>query len=238
VLDVVSADFDVAHIRGTNAAHDARIRLFDASDTGGMMIFKRAAAGGLRMAEDGVPLTFETRVGASTFERLRIEGDGNVGIGTATPGGLLHVNGMVRMGVETGTSEPPNTQFAYTGMVIRRITSTDSTAGQILARGETLRLERDGTNDGLRLAWDAGGNPDQVAYGTALRNNGVLVPIVINVGAPAVAGSTPLFTDTDVVRLDVAIGTVFNTRDVTEITLIRRNGDFWWVGSITSSFDQ
>jgi hypothetical protein len=123
-------------------------------------------------------------------------------------------------------------------MVIRRITSTDSTAGQILARGETLRLERDGTNDGLRLAWDAGGNPDQVAYGTALRNNGVLVPIVINVGAPAVAGSTPLFTDTDVVRLDVAIGTVFNTRDVTEITLIRRNGDFWWVGSITSSFDQ
>jgi hypothetical protein len=47
-----------------------------------------------------------------------------------------------------------------------------------------------------------------------------------------------LFSETDVVRLDLAFGTTFNTRELTEITLTRSNGDDWWVGSLRSTWDQ
>lgn len=163
---------------------------------------------------------------------------GNVGIGIDDPLARLHMNGMIRMGAEDGTSQPPNQSFAYSGTLTRRIVSTVTTAGQVVARTRFMRVERDGTNGGMRLAWDGGSVANQAAYGTALTSTGTIIPIVINPGAPAAAGSQPLFTATNVVRLDLAFGNVFNTREHSEITLIRDTGDSWWMGSLVSTHDQ
>lgn len=163
---------------------------------------------------------------------------GNFGIGVADPGARLHVNGMVRAGSETGTSQAPDTAYNYEGMVTRRIASTVTSAGSVVARSQFMRLERDGSNGVMNLAWDAGALNDQVVYGTALTNGGTVIPIVFNFGGPATAGSQALYTATDVVRLDIAFGSTFNIRELTEVTLVRTNSDFWWVGSLTSSWDQ
>ena len=171
-------------------------------------------------------------------ERMRIDTDGNVGIGVADPTARLHMNGMARMGSETGTSQPPNTAFPYGGTLTRRIVSTSTAAGDVVARTNFMRLERDGTAGGLQISYDAGALANQAAYGTALTSGGTVIPIVLNLGAPVTAGTVPVFAATDVVRLDLAFGNVFNTREMTEVTLIRDSGDTWWVGHLTSTFDQ
>ena len=162
---------------------------------------------------------------------------GSVGIGTDTPTGLLHVNGLIRTGSETGTSQSPDVGFEYAGMVLRRIFSNSTSAGEVVALSSNLRLERDGTNGGFRIAWDDNPLAFQVAYGTALTQGGTVIPIVEKVTATT-AGSQTLYTETDVVRLELTFGSVFNTRDITEVTLVRDFGDFWWVGSVSSTFDQ
>ena len=51
-------------------------------------------------------LTFGTSNGADAVERLRIDYTGNVGIGTATPGAKLDVNGELRIGNTVNTVSP------------------------------------------------------------------------------------------------------------------------------------
>ena len=179
------------------------------------------APGTMQLGSQFDDMIFSVSPNSFFNERMRITTDGNVGIGTNAPNSKLQVSGMIRVGSESGTSQAPNQAFVYTGMVVRRIVSTLTTAGQVVARSRFMRVERDGTTNGLQLAWDAGSLANQVAYGTALTNGGTVVPIVINLGAPASAGTMALFAATDVVKLDLAFGTVFNTRELTEITLVR-----------------
>jgi len=146
--------------------------------------------------------------------------------------------GMLRQGSETGTAQPPTTAFVYNGVLTRRIISTVTTAGDAIALSTSMRLERDGTNGGFQVSYDAGALPDQVVFGTALRANGTIVPIVFNFGGPGSAGTQSLYADTDVVRLELTFGTTFNTRETTDVTLIRSNGDSWWVGTVTSTINQ
>jgi hypothetical protein len=61
---------------------------------------------------------------------------------------LLQIKGMVRMGSETGTTEAPDKS-----VLVRRIKSTVVATGQIVARTDTLTLERDGTAGGLLIHW-------------------------------------------------------------------------------------
>ena len=56
---------------------------------------------------------------------------------------------------------------------------------------------------------------------------------------PAVAGSATLFTDAEnVVSFHVSFGNHYANGEVTEVYLSRRAGDFYWIGTITSSYDQ
>lgn len=59
----------------------------------------------------------------------------------------LHVDGLVRSGSETGTSESPATGLGarYEGVLTRRVVSTDRSAGSVVAITDELRMERDGT---------------------------------------------------------------------------------------------
>ena len=59
-----------------------------------------AAGGGLIEMLAAEPLIVKT----STAEALRVASSGNVGIGTASPGAVLHVNGTVRLDAATTTS--------------------------------------------------------------------------------------------------------------------------------------
>jgi len=227
-------------------AVDASISLITAPNQEAAIFFGNQAAG----ANDGAivwnpfggALNEGLALRTNDTNRLVIQQDGDVGIGTTSPGARLHVNGLVRSGSETGATEALNADgFPYAGMVMRRVVSTSQTAGNVLARTTRLRVERDGTVNGLRLAYDAGGLMDQIAYGTAMRANGAIVPIVINLSGTTSAGNTPLWSATtfaDVVRVDVAFGQTFNTADLTELTLVRSQGDNWWVGSLRSTFNQ
>jgi len=79
---------------------------------------------------------------------------GNVHVGGAA-GSYLNVTGgsqmtgTLRLGSETGTAEGPN----MPGLVVRRLYSSVSTAGSIVARNEEFALERDGTPGGLKLVY-------------------------------------------------------------------------------------
>ena len=98
--------------------------------------------------------------------------------------------------------------------------------------------DRDGTVGRFTIEWDANAVPEQMVYGTGLTESGATIPIIFNFGGPGTAGSQQLYTDDTVLRLDLVFGSVFNTRDLTEITLVRSANDFWWHGSVRSTVNQ
>jgi len=69
-------------------------------------------------------LAFATRTnGGNTTERMRIDSSGNVGIGTSSPNGLLHVNGTINIGSQTQNS-------TSTALLENRVTSDPSTTAR------------------------------------------------------------------------------------------------------------
>lgn len=60
----------------------------------------------------------------------------------------MRIGGTIRLGSETGTTDPPD--YPGSGLVVRRVRSVTSTAGSIVALGGPIRFERDGTVGGLR----------------------------------------------------------------------------------------
>lgn len=58
-------------------------------------IFIRSGGNAFGATSNGF-IAFQTRMGTTTFDRMRILDNGFVGIGTNTPGQLLHVNGQVQ----------------------------------------------------------------------------------------------------------------------------------------------
>jgi hypothetical protein len=61
----------------------------------------------------------------------------------------LRISGTVRLGSESGTTDAPD--YPGAGLIVRRIRSVTSTAGSVVAVAGTIRLERDGTEGGLRV---------------------------------------------------------------------------------------
>ena len=120
-----------------------------------------AAALNITVADGKAPLTVNATAGTATnLDADEVDGYGGEGFIRPDPataqGGAPHVDGLVRSGSGTGTSESPATGLGarYEGVVTRRVVSTDCTAGSVIARTDELRLERDGTIGGMRIAWD------------------------------------------------------------------------------------
>jgi hypothetical protein len=181
--------------------------------------------------------------GGSTGDILRFNFFPTVTSSTATtvvsffPTGVIrNING-VRSGSETGTSQLPtvNTAAGYVGVINRRINDTSlGLAGRVLARTDTLTLERDGTTAGLRI-----NNPTGVANQTVaclgITSTGGLATRVFS----PLAGLTTVFSDLQgVISVDCTFGNAFNLANITKVHLLRFPNDFFWVGTVTSTFNQ
>src|SRR5262249_25488887 len=137
-------------------------------------------------------------------------------------------NGTVRMGNETGTGQP-----AGGPMIVRRLYSTITTAGNAIAITPDVHLERDGTNGGLRYS-TLNANLIEVNC-TGITSAGAVVGF--HAGPAAIATAT-IFTDAQaVVHYDCSISYAFGAGDRTLATFDRRAGDWYWMGFLTSTFN-
>ncbi|CAA9378893.1 MAG: hypothetical protein AVDCRST_MAG93-9029, partial [uncultured Chloroflexia bacterium] len=129
--------------------------------------------------------------------------------------GTMRTDGMLRTGSETGTSQPPN----QTGLVVRRINSTTPASGAVLARTDQLRLERDGSFAGLRIAWDANTNADNTVNCMGVSTTEAAVNRHIVPVRSQAAGTAPVFTaEQNVVYATCSFGDSRSASHTTQVT--------------------
>ena len=183
------------------------------------------------------PLLFYVNDG---FASMAIDTSGSVGIGTVNPPDdtLLQVKGMVRMGSETGTSEAPNRS-----VLVRRVNTSSSAAGQVIARNGVLTLERDGTPGGVivKIAANSGFSP--VITATGVTSTGAMVGFYNAVQNGGTAQTIQVFTDAQKIgHYTISFGDPFDQADLTEVSLTRAvdsvNNTTHWVGTMTSTVNQ
>lgn len=157
----------------------------------------------------------------------------------------LRANGLIRVGSETGTTNAPTVTDSsnneiYNGLVVRRINSTSGSAGDVAARTNYLRLERDGTDGGWRIANDAlPGGERQTIHCLGITSGGAVVTARVTLPVLAPAGTNQLFTAAQSVEyMQCSFGHTFYARHLTQVTLQRYPGAFSWVGTVTSTFNQ
>ncbi len=181
--------------------------------------------------------------------RLSITQGGKVGIGKSNPAvaldvvGSIRTTGAVRSGSEVGAAAP-GYPSGSDGLVIRRVRSTATTAGSIVARTDKLTLERDGTSAGLRLTYPASPGR-QVINCIGINTNGTQVVYRNALSSPATGASLTLFANTQrIVHYDISFGDTYSTTPghTTHVVLDRYDdgttSDAYLVGTITSTYDQ
>jgi hypothetical protein len=156
--------------------------------------------------------------------------------------GVIRNSSGVRSGSESGTTQKPTvTSTSYIGLVNRRINDNSFLiAGRVMARTDTLILERDGTTAGLRINNPAGTALFPVVTCTGITSVGTLVTSVF--GPPV--GLTTLFATgggidaQGIISVDCSFGDPFGLNNITKVHLLRYPSDYFWVGTVTSSFNQ
>ncbi len=181
---------------------------------------------------------------STSTNQFLIRASGGVGIGTNNPSAPLHVHGnarvtgLLRSGSETGSSHVPNPA----GLVIRRINSTASTVGSVIARTDLVTLERDGTAAGLVIRYPVT-TVKQTVSCTGIDKNGTPVGFY-QAFTPAGAGTVQICTDVQRwVKVQISFGNTYNQGGhVTQVTLDRYDdgatSDNYWMGTLTSTFNQ
>ncbi len=191
---------------------------------------------------DQFDLSFYTAL----FNRMIIMNNGFVGIGTTNPVTTLEVNGnaqidgnaritgLINSGSQTGTSQAPTEP----GLVVRRINSTTATAGSIVARTDTLTLVRDGSNGGWKVDYTA--NPGNVTIAaTGITSAGAVIGFYTSLANPVAAGSVQVFTDAQAVHsMQISFGYAFGNSHMTEANLTRYTNDYYWIGTVNSTYNQ
>jgi len=161
-------------------------------------------------------------------------GTGATIYGTATVSGDLRTAGLTRQGSETGTSEAPDPA----GVVTRRINSTSTAAGQIVARTDNLTLERDGSNGGFLIRYPA--SPGKLTIAAmGITGGGVQANRYFTLDNPG-AGTIVLYSDAqNVVHFECTFGrTYLSGLHLTQVTLSRYADDWYWSGNVISTYNQ
>jgi len=97
-------------------------------------------------------------------------------------------------------------------------------------------LRRDDTNGGLVVSSFEGSSDRSIAC-QGLTATGASVPFYANV--PPAAGNIQVYTNAqNVVRADCHFGAAFRRNHTTSVDLIRRDSDNYWVGYLTSTWNQ
>ncbi len=205
------------------------------NNSGGTGTYNTAVGMGSDVSGSG--LTNATAIGAnatvSASNALVLGNGANVGIGTTAPAAKLQVTSGIRLGSETGTYESPIYPDG-TGLVVRRARSTSSTAGNAAAVTDYLRLERDGTSGGWRIN-NNGAVPYLSCHCTGVTNTGAVIGKALT---PPIGIST-VFTDAEnVVFIHCLFGNFYAGGHTTEVSLSRTAGDFWWYGTLNSTYNQ
>ncbi|MFO1477614.1 MAG: DNRLRE domain-containing protein [Verrucomicrobiota bacterium] len=159
--------------------------------------------------------------------------------GSLIVGGHLSLGGLIRQGSETGTAEP-----AGGGLITRRIQSTNPTAGAVVARTDSMTLERAGTAGGWRTTLransgnvtfvlngiDAGGTPFTSASAYGPNPYPAVTNLVLD----------PRYSGGDLIYFHCIFGSAEPSGYFTEVTLFRspNSGGTNWVGTLTSSYNQ
>jgi len=184
-------------------------------------------------------------------------------VATLFPAFGLQVRSAVREGIETSNSQVPivgitnatatgpspvagTSTLGYIGLINRRIVDTASgtaTNGRVLARTDVLTLQRDGTNGGLRIGYPvANGSPYVTCHGltsTGLNLTKIITPVVEAQPVAGAVTANTIFSDAQgVVAVNCTFGNAFDLGNITTVNLQRRVGDFYYVGTLTSTFNQ
>jgi hypothetical protein len=145
----------------------------------------------------------------------------------------LVATGVTRFGSGIGTSQAPDK-----GLILRRVRSTVNTEGQIVAATDKLTFVRDGSNAGFKIINTDNPGNSTIAFTGVTSSNTTINTVFSMVGSSA-AGTNTVFTDAqDIIYLRGSFGDSYNVGHLTEISLTRYPGDFYWTGTITSTFNQ
>lgn len=173
---------------------------------------------------------------------------GRVGIGTNAPGtaldvaGTVRATGAIRLGSEAGGTQPTVYPPGSDGLVVRRVYSTTSIPGTIIARTDRLTLERDGSAAGLRISYPASpGRQTICALGVNVNGTQVIARQVLN--NPASAGTVTLFTDAQrITHYDISFGNAYNAGHSMQVVLDRYDdggiSDNYLIGTLTTTYNQ
>ena len=159
--------------------------------------------------------------------------------GTVSAPGLV-VTGLIRSGSESGTSEAPNPA----GMVVRRINSTTFSSNSIVALarslgGTNITLVRDGTVGGFQIQYPASpGNLTIACMG--IDNTGTPRNFYTSISSPATAGTVQIYSNAlNIEHFECTFGITYNVgQHLTQVTLSRFGTDYYWSGTLMSTYNQ
>lgn len=156
----------------------------------------------------------------------------------------LRLFGTLRQGSEAGTDGGVGT--IITGVLTRRVVSTDKAVGKVVARTNRCTLERDGTDGGFVVKYPAGTVGAISVSAMGIDSTGAVKNFHFANSALSAATSIPVFTNgNDVVYFRCQFGDTNDGGDhLTEVTLSRikdvafPTDGFRWAGFITTTFNQ
>ncbi|MGI8639173.1 MAG: hypothetical protein ACR2MG_04395 [Pyrinomonadaceae bacterium] len=152
--------------------------------------------------------------------------------------GQIRTGNMLRVGSETGTTNVPGEFITgFGGLVIRRIESRNLNG--VIARTDVLQLGRDGTAAGLWIYYSAALTSPQTVHCTGVNSSGATVNSrrMLPVGTPS--GGIQIYSDAQNLEyVQCSFGDTFNDKHVTQVVLQRYQNDSYWIGTVTSTYNQ
>jgi hypothetical protein len=154
--------------------------------------------------------------------------------------GNAQITGLLRSGSETGTSELPGPP----GMVVRRINSTTFASNSVVAvvrslGGLNITLVRDSTAGGFQIQYPASpGNLTIACMG--IDNTGTQRNFYTAITNPGAAGTVQIYSNAqNIEHFECTFGLTFNPgQHLTQVTLSRFGTDYYWSGTLMSTYNQ